>query len=129
MIRTIDSVRQLRLDQASEVIAIARSAERAELPPAVALAKLRQTLDSRPRFGPVAYIASHGVLTVGLGLVIHPAAVELWVYAALGILVGAMKAWAQRRGATAICSPSSPPPWSRRSRSSARAVTTQPHCG
>ena len=31
VIRTIDSVRQLRLDQASEVIAIARSAERAEL--------------------------------------------------------------------------------------------------
>jgi uncharacterized membrane protein YjjB (DUF3815 family) len=45
-------------------------------------------------------IASHGVLTVGLGLVIHPAAVELWVYAALGMLVGAMKAWAQWRGAT-----------------------------
>ena len=40
------------------------------------------------------------MLTIGLGLVIHPAAVELWVYAALGILVGAMKAWAQRRGAT-----------------------------
>ena len=40
------------------------------------------------------------MLTIALGLVIHPAAVELCVYAALGILVGAMKAWAQRRGAT-----------------------------
>ena len=97
---TIDSVRQLRLDQASEVIAVARRTERAELAPAEALAKLREILASRPRFGPTAYIASHGVLTIGLGLVIHPAAVELWVYAALGILVGAMKAWAQRRGAT-----------------------------
>jgi uncharacterized membrane protein YjjB (DUF3815 family) len=36
------------------------------------------------------------VLTVGLGLVIHPAAVDLWVYGALGILVGALKAWAAR---------------------------------
>src|SRR4029078_12799994 len=54
----------------------------------------------RPRFGPAASIASHGVLTIGLGLVIHPAAVELWVYTALGLLVGAMKAWAQWRGAT-----------------------------
>ena len=90
-VRTIDSVRQLRLDQASEVIAVARRAERAELAPAEALAKLREILASRPRFGPTAYIASHGVLTIGLGLVIHPAAVELWVYAALGILVGAMK--------------------------------------
>ena len=100
MVRTIDSVRQLRLDQASEVIAVARLTERAELAPAEALAKLREILASRPRFGPAAYIASHGVLTIGLGLVIHPAAVELWVYAALGILVGAMKVWAQRRGAT-----------------------------
>jgi hypothetical protein len=32
---------------------------------------------STPRFGTVAYIASHGVLTIGLGLVIHPAAVDL----------------------------------------------------
>ena len=40
-VRTIDSVRQLRLDQASEVIAVARRAERAELAPAEALAKLR----------------------------------------------------------------------------------------
>jgi uncharacterized membrane protein YjjP (DUF1212 family) len=99
-VRTIDSVRQLRLDQASEVIAVARGTERAELAPAEALARLREILASRPRFGPAASIASHGVLTIGLGLVIHPAAVELWVYAALGILVGAMKAWAQWRGAT-----------------------------
>ena len=83
-VRTIDSVRQLRLDQASEVIAVARRTERAEVAPAEALAKLREILASRPRFGPTAYIASHGVLTIGLGLVIHPAAVELWVYAALG---------------------------------------------
>jgi uncharacterized membrane protein YjjP (DUF1212 family) len=37
---------------------------------------------------------------VGPGLVIRPTAVHLWVYAALGILVGAMKAWARWRGAT-----------------------------
>ena len=38
------------------------------------------------------------MLTVGLGLVINPAAVDLWVYAVLGIVVGAMKAWASRFG-------------------------------
>jgi uncharacterized membrane protein YjjP (DUF1212 family) len=100
IIGTIDSVAQLRLDQASEVIALARRAERAELAPAHALTELHQSLESRLRFGPTAYVASHGVLTVGLGLVIHPAAVELWVYAGLGILVGSMRLWAQRRGAT-----------------------------
>ena len=95
-LQTIDSVRELRLDQASAVIAIARRAGAAELPPAEALADLRRVLEGRPRFGPAAYIASHGLLTVGLGLVIHPAAVELWVFAALGTLVGAMKLWAER---------------------------------
>jgi len=67
-LRTIDSVRQLRLDQASEVIAVAR---RTELAPAEALARLREFLASRPRFGTTAFIASHGVLTIGLGLVIQ----------------------------------------------------------
>jgi len=61
IVGTIDSVRQLRLDQASGVIAVARRAERAELAPAEALAELRELLASRPRFGPTAYIASQGV--------------------------------------------------------------------
>jgi uncharacterized membrane protein YjjP (DUF1212 family) len=60
-IETIDNVRQLRLDQASEVIAVARRTERAEFAPAEALAKLREIMASRPRFGPTADIASHGV--------------------------------------------------------------------
>jgi uncharacterized membrane protein YjjP (DUF1212 family) len=99
-VRTIDSVRQLRLDQASEVFAIARRAERGEVAAREALSDLTRTLAAQPRFGTVAYIASHGVLTVGLGLVIHPAPVDLWVYAALGVLVGAMKAWANRFAST-----------------------------
>ena len=99
-VRPIDSVGQLRLDQASEVFAIARQAERAALTPSDALAALSRTLTASPRFGTAAYITAHGVLTVGLGLVIHPAPVDLWVYAALGILVGAMKAWANRFAST-----------------------------
>jgi uncharacterized membrane protein YjjP (DUF1212 family) len=97
-VRTIDSFRQLRLDQASAVIRLARSAERAEIAPPDALERLAGIFNTPSRFGTVAYIASHGVLTVGLGLLIHPAAVDLWVYAALGVLVGAMKAWGARFG-------------------------------
>jgi uncharacterized membrane protein YjjP (DUF1212 family) len=123
---TIDSVRQLRLDQASAVIAIARRAEAAELPSADALAELRRVLDARPRFGPAAYIASHGLLTVGLGLVIHPAAVELWVFAALGILVGAMKLWAERFAATGYLVAVVARPSSRRSRSRPTTMTPPP---
>jgi uncharacterized membrane protein YjjP (DUF1212 family) len=94
--RTIDSGAQLRLDQASEVIRLAQRAEAAELDPAAARAALTAILAAPPRFGTIAYILSHGVLTVGLALVMHPAAVDLWVYVALGGLVGAMKAWAAR---------------------------------
>jgi uncharacterized membrane protein YjjP (DUF1212 family) len=95
-LRTIDSFRQLRLDQASDVIRLARSAERAQIAPADALEQLAAILSTPPRFGAVAYIASHGVLTIGLALLIHPATADLWVYAALGVLVGAMKVWSDR---------------------------------
>ena len=95
---TIDSAGELRLDQASEVIRLAQAAEATRMPPSEALAELERILAKRPRFGTVPYVISHGVLTVGLGLVINPAAVDLWVYAVLGIVVGAMKVWASRFG-------------------------------
>jgi uncharacterized membrane protein YjjP (DUF1212 family) len=99
-VRTIDSVHELRLGQTSQVIAIARRAEAGDLTPADALARLDDVLDASPRFGTVAYVASHGVLTIGIGLLVHPAAVDLWVYGALGLLVGAMKVWAGRFAST-----------------------------
>src|SRR5262245_55595028 len=95
-IRTIDSIYQLPLDHTSEVFAIARRAEAGKLTPSEAHDALNAALVAPPRFGTVAYVASHGLLTIGIGLLIHPAAVELWVYAALGVLVGAIKAWARR---------------------------------
>ena len=95
-LRVIDSLAALRLDQASDVIRLADRAGAAKIDADAARAELERILATRPRFGPVASIASHSVLTVGLGLVIHPAAVDLSVYAALGALVGAMKVWAAR---------------------------------
>jgi uncharacterized membrane protein YjjP (DUF1212 family) len=92
----IDSVGQLTLGQASEVIAVVRRAEAAEIPPADAMAEIDAILRAPPRFGAVAFIASHAVLTVGIGLLIRPAAVDLSVYFGLGLLVGALKLWAQR---------------------------------
>jgi uncharacterized membrane protein YjjP (DUF1212 family) len=98
-VRTIDSFRQLRLDQASAVIRLAQAAADARIGPPEAQAELARILRTAPRFGVAASIVSHGVVTVGLGLVIRPAAVDLWVYFALGALVGAMKALAARFGA------------------------------
>jgi uncharacterized membrane protein YjjP (DUF1212 family) len=94
----IDSSTQLRLDQSSEVIAVARDAEVAAVSPGEAMTRLGEILAEPPRFGAVAYVAAHAVLTIGLGLVIHPAPVDIWVYAALGALVGVMKVAANRLG-------------------------------
>src|SRR5918994_4849419 len=76
-VRTIDSIRQLPRDQASEVIRIARRAEAGAIEPGEAIAALERTLASPPRFGALTVIAAHGVLTIGLGLVIQPAATDL----------------------------------------------------
>jgi uncharacterized membrane protein YjjP (DUF1212 family) len=99
-IRTIDSFAQLRLDQSSDVIRLARAAEAARVPPSDAVTKLRRILNAEPRFGLAANIASHAVLTVGLGLVIRPAPIDLWVYAALGAMVGALRSLATRFGSS-----------------------------
>ena len=95
---TVDSIRTLRLDQASDVIGISRAAAAALVDPGEARAALRRIIAAPPRFGNAARIAAHGLLTIGLALVMRPAAVDLWVYAALGALVGAMKVLAARLG-------------------------------
>jgi len=97
-IRTIESFRELRLDQASEVIGVARSAEAAEITSGEALDKLDSALEMPSRFGTASFIASHAVLTLGLGLVIGPATIGIWPYLPLGALVGAMKVWPARLG-------------------------------
>jgi uncharacterized membrane protein YjjP (DUF1212 family) len=94
----IDSSRQLRLDQATEVIRIAAAAAAGRLEPADARAALRHALAAGPRFGTAARIAAHCALTIGLALLIRPAAADLWAYAGLGALVGAMKVLAARHG-------------------------------
>lgn len=98
-IRTIDSFDQLRLDQSTDVIHVARGAEAAEIAPAEASRRLLHALALGPRFGTLAYIGSHAILTLGLGLVIRPAPVDLWTYLLLGALVGALKAWGLRHSA------------------------------
>jgi uncharacterized membrane protein YjjP (DUF1212 family) len=96
--RTIDSFGQLTLGQASDVIRLARRVGEAAAPPELARDTLRRILAARPRVGAAGSVVAHAVLTIGLGLVIHPAAVDLWVYAALGALVGVMKVAAARFG-------------------------------
>ena len=97
LVRNIDGSRQLRLDQASAVIRVARWAEEGRISPAQGLVKLERALTMSSRFGTAWYVISHALLTVGLGLVIGPVSSQLWLYLLLGTLVGAMKAWSARR--------------------------------
>jgi uncharacterized membrane protein YjjP (DUF1212 family) len=64
---TIDSARQLRLDQASEVIRVARAAQARRITPADALAELERILAMPSRFGTAAYVISHGVSPLASG--------------------------------------------------------------
>lgn len=100
-VRSIDTGRQLRLDQASAVIRVARRAETEKIDPSKALAALDHALEAPSRFHDLARIAAHGLLTVGLGLVIRPATSDLWVYAVLGLLVGALAVRVSRYAASA----------------------------
>lgn len=95
-VREVDSTRSLRLDQASAVIHLADHIETSDIGAAEAVARLDAVLAMAPRHGAVVSILSHGALTVGLGLVIRPAAVDVSVYLGLGLLVGALRVWAAR---------------------------------
>ena len=98
-LRTIDSAGELRLDQASEVIRLARAAEETRMSPAEALAELRAhprhapAVRHRPRpssrtgCSPSAWASSSTQLRSTYGSTPRS-----------GIVVGAMKVWASRFG-------------------------------
>lgn len=67
LVRNIDGSRQLRLDQASAVIRVARWAEEGRISPAQGLVKLERALTMSSRFGTAWYVISHALLTVGSG--------------------------------------------------------------
>ncbi|WP_240036826.1 threonine/serine ThrE exporter family protein [Leifsonia flava] len=79
----------LRLDQADSVEQLTLRALAERPSPSEVATELNQIRATRPRFGVLARILGHAVLTVGFGLVLDPVAIAIPVYLVLGLIVGA----------------------------------------
>jgi uncharacterized membrane protein YjjP (DUF1212 family) len=81
----------LRLDQISAVYDLLAEAK-SDHPPAEATARrVVRILESPTHRSPLATVAGHMILVVGLGMITNPTAKALLCYAALGVLVGILK--------------------------------------
>ncbi|MCZ7589850.1 MAG: threonine/serine exporter family protein [Gaiella sp.] len=88
-----------RLDQISAVHGLAEEAERGLVTPAEGLTRLEAIRELGPRFGTAASILGYATLTVGIALVLHPAARDVAAAGALGVLVGVLRRLALGRQA------------------------------
>jgi len=88
---------QLRLDQVAEVYTIGEEAQAGTLAPTDGLERIRQTMRRAPRFGTFGSIVGHVTLTVGLAAVLFPTLPNLVAAAALGAIVGGVKAISRDR--------------------------------
>jgi uncharacterized membrane protein YjjP (DUF1212 family) len=85
----------LRLDQIADVYTLGDEAQRREVTPRQGMERLTELLRKAPRFGPLAVIVGHAILSIGLALVLMPALRNLAAAAVLGALVGMLKVFNQ----------------------------------
>jgi uncharacterized membrane protein YjjP (DUF1212 family) len=85
-----------RLDQIAAVHELASEAARGAVSPAAGIERLDEIRAMDNRFGEGSSVVGYAVLTVGLALVLHPAARDVACAAVLGALVGVLR----RLGAT-----------------------------
>lgn len=86
----------LRLDQIDELYRLIDDIRLRRIDVEIATSRLEALLAAAPRVGPVVRILGHGILTLGLGLVLNPALSALPAYLVLGLLVGVLRWWADR---------------------------------
>ncbi len=82
---------QLRLDQITAVMGIARAAAAGEMPASRGLEELQRVHEMPSRYKPLVTIFGYTVVTLGIGLIIAPSAPLLPAYVALGLLVALMR--------------------------------------
>lgn len=80
-----------RLDQIAAVHHLASEAERGEVLPAAGIERLDTIRRLENRFGDITSVAGYAILTVGLALILHPAARDVACAAVLGALVGVLR--------------------------------------
>ena len=94
--------RTLRLDQIADVYQLGEAAQRGEMTPREGLERLTEVLLKAARFGVVGVVAGHTILSVGLALVLVRSLTNLAAPAALGAVVGALKAFNRDRPVLAV---------------------------
>lgn len=87
---------QLRLDQITEVLHIARAAGAGEMPVDHGLIALGRVHEMPSRYNPLVTILGYVVVTLGIGLILEPSVPLLPAYAALGLLVALLRDGATR---------------------------------
>lgn len=80
-----------RLDQIAAVHELAAEAERGAVTPAAGIERLDEIRAMDNRFGEGSSVVGYALLTVGLALVLHPAARDVACAAVLGALVGVLR--------------------------------------
>ena len=80
-----------RLDQIAAVHELATRAERGEVAPTAGIDRLDAIRRMDNRFGDVSSVVGYAVLTVGIALILHPAARDVACAAVLGALVGVLR--------------------------------------
>lgn len=95
----------LRLDQVDAVYRVVDDIRRGRLHAAEASRRLAELEAARPRFPAGVRVLGMGVLTVGLGLILHPSAGTLPTYLVFGAFVGLLTVWADRSAGIAIILP------------------------
>jgi uncharacterized membrane protein YjjP (DUF1212 family) len=91
----------LRLDQIADVYALGAAAQRGDASPREGLQQLSEALRKPPRFGPLASILGHVILSVGVALVLSATLMNAGAAAILALPVGALKAANRNRAVLA----------------------------
>jgi uncharacterized membrane protein YjjP (DUF1212 family) len=106
---TIDAIPQstgaLRLDQISALYDVVKAAEAGRLDPAEGLARLRRVRSMSPRYGYLATVLAHTVMTVGLCLILQPTLLDIMVAAVFGAIVGSLIPLARMPGTPGVLTP------------------------
>ena len=94
-----------RLDQIAALDRLGDDAEKKAVPPADGLRRLDEIRSLPPRFGPVLSTAGYAVITVGIALILHPAARDIAAAAAFGTIVGILRQLSQGRRTLQVLMP------------------------
>jgi uncharacterized membrane protein YjjP (DUF1212 family) len=97
--------RGLRLDQVGAVYALGGRAAEAAMPARAGLDELSEIWSRKERFGRLGQIVGHTVMAAGVGMLLKPTPENIAVAAALGLVVGLVKAMLPGRTVAALPMP------------------------